>query len=200
MPITGKGFSREGEGFGSNPFSVSGDQGMYGVRGASARRPLLPVSGTSNEAHFPVNQEEQIKQLKPPTNPTKLTNFQSNLGEGGVEALEQTSIRTENRPYAPRSSQEFYERVKAAGAFENIDDGTPILDERRQRLLEAYMTTPATMKELCPLAGGVGYWRVNQLLWDAFKKIRDNLPQELRNEYRGLTLTTFVKPKKPGNQ
>jgi hypothetical protein len=119
------------------------------------------------------------------------------LGENSEneEVWQQIAKKAESRPNAPRSSKVFYERARAAGAFENIDDGTPLLDERRYALLEAYMTTPATMKELQSQAG-VGEWRVNNLIHDAYRKIRRNLPKELRDEYRGLSVTEFVKPKR----
>src|SRR5205807_1746569 len=103
---------------------------------------------------------------------------------GGEEASQQTVKEPENRPYARRSSKVFYKRAKAVGAFENIDDGTPILDERREALLEAYMTTSATYKDLRPLAGGVSSSRVVELLHTAFNRLARNLPQEMLDEYR----------------
>ena len=102
---------------------------------------------------------------------------------GREESPQQTSKKAEDRPYAPRSSKVFYERARAAGAFENIDDRSPILDERRERLLEAYLTTPATAKDLRPLAGGVSIGRVMELLHDAYDKFLDNLPQEVADDF-----------------
>src|SRR5207302_6732797 len=72
---------------------------------------------------------------------------------------------------------------KATEAFERRDGSGPVLDERRQALLEAYMTTPATLEELRPLAGGVSRSRVRQIVTDAFEKVARNLPQEMQDEY-----------------
>ncbi len=128
---------------------------------------------------------------------------------GSEEASQQTVQRPESRTYAPRSSKVFYERAKAAGAFENVDDGTPILDARRQALLEAYMTTPVTYKDLRPLAGGVSPGRIVELLHTAFNRLARNLPQEMLDEYgiepRRSSLSShssdihaLERPKKPG--
>ncbi len=132
---------------------------------------------------------------------------------GREKASQQTSGNAEKRTRKKPSTAEFYERAKATGAFEKRDGSGPVLDERRQALLEAYFTTPATLEDLRPLAGGVSRDRVRQLVTDTFEKIARNLPEEMQDEYlwmeetpRGTVRSGVIglhhleKPKKPGDR
>ena len=121
---------------------------------------------------------------------------------GREEASQQAAAKAEQHSYKKPSAVKFYEWAKSIGAFEKRDGSGPVLNERKQALMEAWFTTPATMEDLRSLAGGVSVGRVNQLVHDAYMKVLRNIPRTTREEngeYLG-SLKYFEKPKKSGQQ
>jgi len=118
-------------------------------------------------------------------------------GPGREEVVpNQMSRQPETQSGKKPDIREFHERAKTSGAYERgLKAGSPRLTEDRQRLMEAYFTTPASYNDLRPLAGGVTKERVRQYISDGLSQLWSFLPPELQKEY-GLFLTDFEFPHK----
>ena len=113
--------------------------------------------------------------------------------ERGGGHVEPPASGKRERGVQPASSVVFHERAKAAGAYNKVP-------ERRRPLMEAYLTTSATYKELRPLVGDVTVEAVRQQIWRGLLELRRGLPAEMREELDTDKLNRPKRPKQPRRQ